>query len=65
MVLPYLKGSSLYILGFVDGECLVSWMFKGLFMIFCGAFFLISLKFYYKWYQMSFLGVQWEIFFLF
>jgi hypothetical protein len=33
MVLPYLKGSSLYILGVFHGECLVSWCLRSIFEV--------------------------------
>jgi len=47
MVLPYLKGSSLYIFGVAHGECLDIFGVKGLTLNFYGGFSLI-LKFYYK-----------------
>jgi hypothetical protein len=58
MLLPYLKGSSLYIFVLFMVKLLVYWMFKGLFLNFYGGFSFISLKFYYKWYQSSFLGTK-------
>jgi hypothetical protein len=61
MVLPYLKGSSLYILVLFMVNVLVSLEFKGLFKV-LWLFSLISFKVYYKWYQSSFLGMKWENF---
>ena len=48
MVLPYLKGYSLYILGVVHGECFGIFGVYGLFIRFYGGSSLISLNFYYK-----------------
>jgi len=60
-VLPYLKGSSLYIILLFIMNVLVYLAFKGLFMNLRNIFSLISLNFYYKWHSRSFLGMKWEI----
>jgi hypothetical protein len=44
MVLPYINGSFLYIIG-VHGECLVSWFFKGLYWELYGCLSLICFNF--------------------
>jgi hypothetical protein len=65
MVLPYLKGSSLYILVLFMVNVWIYLVFKGLSLKLNGLSSLISIKVYYKWYHRYFLGTKWEIFFSF
>jgi len=52
MALPYLKGSSLYILVLCRVNVLVFWMLKGLFLKLRAIFSRITLNFYYTLQQL-------------